>query len=386
MKKYLHISLVHLITLSAFGQNGVQNDSISFDKIVGRFQQTGRNYLAGQKNESVSASSLYKTDEFNLSISEDPIAFDTTHLVIENPYYTDDFDDYDDNYINYPVSYSVIYDNALISLFGNGKFVCHSLVNKKRDLSFEQKLNMKKFKYHWMVDDELGAISGNTVYIWDDNKWNKSNSKFPLKKQPKLYEDDEFVVFRDCHGEWGGTVYFFDKTSGETFFTESTCTNTVTKRNGKYMVLAHLGHMIGSSEIKSITNPHKLTKAKKREINKTKNGEVLDYTDTSDASKTLLDIYGIQIFSAFEYESRQLYIAHLNQLTFLAEIEGAEIRMVHPLFDNEIYTHNPITSAYEKYTLVNLDHYGTALDKEVSVIIIDGKNITKIDWNEDHSR
>ena len=231
----------------------------------------------------------------------------------------------------------------------------------------------------------MGALSGNTLFVWNGSKWNRFKSKFPLKKQPKLYEDDEFVVFGDCHGEWGGTVYFYDKASGNTFFTESTCANSVTKKDDRYLVLAHLGHMMGLSEIKSIATPRKLTKAKKREINKTKNGGALGYTDQSKEQERPLEFYGIQIFAAFQYEERQLYVVHLNQLTFLAEITGTEIQIVHPLFDNEIYTHNPVTNSYGNYTLMNLDFYGTALDKEVSVIIIEGKKMTKIDWNEDHN-
>jgi hypothetical protein len=254
----------------------------------------------------------------------------------------------------------------------------------KRDLGFENKLNTKKFKYHWIINDKLGAISGSRIYIWENNKWNKFKTKFPLKKQPKLFEDNEFIVFGDCHGEWGGTVYFFEKSTGEIYFTESTCANSVIKKDGKYLVLAHLGHGVGSSELKSIINPRKLTKAKKSEINKTREGQALGYTDKSNAYQKLLDIYGIQLFSTFNYGERQLHIVHLSERTFLAEIKGIEIQIVHPLFDNEFYTHDPVTKSYGNYTM-NLDYYGTALDKEVSVIIIDGKRIIKMDWNENHS-
>ena len=38
----------------------------------------GESFLSvGQVNDSVSASSLHKTDDFNVSISENPIVFDT---------------------------------------------------------------------------------------------------------------------------------------------------------------------------------------------------------------------------------------------------------------------------------------------------------------------
>ena len=69
-------------------------------------------------------------------------------------------------------------------------------------------------------------------------------------------------------------------------------------------------------------------------------------------------------------------------MTFLAEIKGTEIQIVHPLFEKPFYTHQPVTTAYGNYILVNLDFYGVALDKEVSVIIVGQNKITKMDWNE----
>jgi hypothetical protein len=377
--------IVFLITSTVFGQT--KQESPSFDNTTQNFKKLWRqDPLSRQTNDSVNGFSLYKTKDFNVSISENPIAFDTAHLVIKNPFYTEDFNDYDDNYINYPVSYSVIYDKKLISLFRNGKFVCHNLVNMERDFDLERSLNTKKFQYHWIINDKLSALAGGTIYNWETNKWITSKTKFPLEKQAKLFEDNEFIVFGDCHGEWGGTVYFFDKASGETYFTESTCANSVLKQDGSYFVLAHLGHMMGSSEIKSISDPRKLTKAKKAEINKPKEGQALGYADKSEGYQKVLDIFGVQLFSSFKYKERQLYIVYLNELTFLAEIKGTEIQIVHPLFDNEIYTHNPVTNVYSDFILMNLDFYGTALDKEVSVIIISQDKIKKVDWNENQSR
>src|SRR5688500_14237128 len=98
MNRHLYIIiLLFLFTSTVFGQSRYENKSVSFDKMIRRFKESRRDPLSGQTSDSVNSSSLYKTNEFNISISEKSIAFDTTHLVIKNPYYTDDFDDYDDN-------------------------------------------------------------------------------------------------------------------------------------------------------------------------------------------------------------------------------------------------------------------------------------------------
>lgn len=387
MKKIIYIFLLLIISHGLYGQIDINNNTVSFDHTLEYFKEIkGWNPLSGQINDTVTRASLFRTKDFNVSLSNHPIPFDTVHLVAYNPYYTDDFDDWDDNYINYPISYSVIIDKHLVSLFRTGKFVCIKLSDLKRDYDFEKILNTRKFKYHWIIDDKLAGLSGNRIYVWEDHSWQKLQSKFPLRKQAKLYEDDDFVVFCDCHGEWGGTVYFYEKSTEDIFFTESTCANSVIKREGNYIVTAHLGHGSGSSEIKLIEDPRKLTKTSKREVNKRKDGEALGYTDKSEAYKQLLELYGIQIFSSFMYEGRQLHIVNLFELTFIAEIIGSEIQIVHPLFDSEIYTHEPLTNTYGEYVLMNLDFYGTAKDREVSVIIINEGNIIKIDWNEKQSK
>jgi len=224
------------------------------------------------------------------------------------------------------------------------------------------------------------------IYVWNGSNWIKSKDSFPLKNQPKLFEDDEFIVYRDCHGEFGGTVYFYEKLTTKTFFTESTCANSVIKSKNGYEVLAKLGHGNGFSEIKMINDPRKLTLAKETEINTTVKGAALGYTDKSNAFEKKLDFYGVQIFSSFIWKNKELFIVHLADLTFIAEIKNNKIEIVNPLFFSDLYTHCPITSKYGEYTLMNLDHYGTGLEREISVLIIKGNKITKLDWNENHSR
>lgn len=399
MQRLLSIALFISISFLSFGQANDSSKADQLSNIVTHFTERWESFqkmrelrgAAPNVTKRPSRDSLYRDEDFTLSISRNPVIFDTSHLILKNPYYSDDFDDYDDNYINYPTSYSGIYDGKLISLFRNGKFVVYDLSEYQRDIKFENELNTKNFSYHWVSNGKLYARSKNQLfnrlYVWSGDKWVKARINLPVKDQPILFEDEKFIVFGDCHGEWGGTVYFSDKASGETYFTESTCANSVIKKDGKYLVLAHLGHMMGLSEVKSISNPRQLSKAKNSEIKKTKKEEqALGYSDYSEAYQKQLVFFGIQLFSTFKYGDRQLYIAHLNELTFLTEIDGSEIKIVHPLFNNEIYTHGPITKTYGDYTLINLDFYGTARDKEVAAIIIHRDKITKVDWNENQSQ
>jgi hypothetical protein len=387
MLKNRLIVLVIFIPISVFGQI----DSTMFKNTIKHFEKfyiwNGQDLV--EANKDVTWDSLYRSNDFNVSISKKSIHFELDQRIINNPFFTDDIADYDDNYLNYPVSNSTIYDNKLISLFRNGRFVVHNLKGYKRDTEFEDRLNTKRFSYHWVIDNKLYARDKNWIFsrlmVWDKGKWKKANISLPIKNQPILFEDKKFIIFNDCFGEWGGTVYFFDRETEDIYFTESTCTNSVYTEKGNYKVLAHLGHMIGFSELKIIEDPKKLTKAKKNQVSKTKNGEALGYSDESNGYEKSIDLYEVLLVSTFTINDRKLYLTSLNELTFLSEIQDSVIKIVHPFFDNDLYTHNPITKIYDNYTLINLDQWGTARDREVSVIIIEQNKITKLDWNERHS-
>lgn len=383
MKKQVYLLLFFGFSISAFAQNKQLNFE---NKLVEYFQkQTWGDSL-------ITRDRLYLSpfkDKFKVSVSDNSIEFGTTHIVIKNPFFADKYEvsEEEKNYVkNFPRSFSVIYEKSLVSLFENGKFTCFKLDNFERDIKLEAKLNTKPFKYHWIIDNQLCGLSGNSIFIWNGNKWTKSKDNFPLKNQPKLFEDEKFIVYGECLGEWGGTVYFFEKSTLKTFFTESTCANSVIKNASGYDVLAHLGHGGGSTEVKTIPDPTKLTFAKPNEIGKAVNGQALGYTDKSNAFEKKFYFYGVQLFSSFEYQDKVLFLVHLSDLTFIAEIKDDEIEIVNLLFFNDLYTHDPITQKYGGYTLINLDHYGTGLNREISVMIIDGNKITKLDWNGNHNR
>lgn len=85
IKKYLYLIFTSLITFSVFEQDKNEKESVSFDSIISGFQSTlGWYPLSGQKNDSVTCSSLFRTDNFNVSISENPIHFDTNHRILRN--------------------------------------------------------------------------------------------------------------------------------------------------------------------------------------------------------------------------------------------------------------------------------------------------------------
>ena len=92
------------------------------------------------------------------------------------------------------------------------------------------------------------------------------------------------------------------------------------------------------------------------------------------------------MFSSFSIFDRTVYLVNWRQRTFLAELTDTTFSIVHPLFNDELYTHQPVTTVNHGNSIINLDFYGIAGEREVSVLIVKDDKLTRIDWNEKHNR
>lgn len=330
------------------------------------------------KPDSLVLPIIHKDRDFEIQLADNFINLEEKHLVLKNPYSDSE----------YPLSFSVIYRDRIVSLFEPGKFACYNL-SLTRDSEFERKLNTKTFKYHWIIDNTLVAKSGGSLYTWtDESGWVSFQKKNPMENQPKLFEDDKYIVYFHCNGEFGGTVYFYDKSTKDIHVTEATCPNSVNIQDNEYLILSTLGHMMGSTDLKSIANPSMLPKLKDLKKLKLEGWAKsnIGYADSSNNSKKEFEYYNILSFSSFKRKGELLYWIHWNDFNFLATIDNHVISIVDPLFiKDEIYTHDPVTTTYDNgLVLMNFDFYGLGREREVSFILVDKDRITKVDWSEKH--
>jgi hypothetical protein len=364
--------------LQSFGQTG-QNDDRELEEF---YKLIKSRPIYSSLHETLKQDSIgpvvFRDVDYQIRLADKGLNLEENLVVLKNPHSDSDF----------PLSFSVIYKDRIISLFEPGKFACYDL-SMNRDLELEKKLNKMTFKYHWIIDNKLVAKSGGTLYTWnDDNEWESFQKKNPMNKQPKLFEDDRFIVYFQCQGEFGGTIYFYDKQSKNVHITEATCPNSVLKQNGKYLVLSTLGHMMGSVDLKSIENPTMLPRLK--DIKKSKLSEMqkynIGYADSSNYAKNVFEYYDMLAFSSFVKDDKVVYWVHWKNFNFLAEINNNVISIVDPLFMNdEIYTHNPVTTMYNNgLVFINLDFYGIGGEREVSFILVEKDRITKVDWGQKH--
>ncbi len=359
--------IIGILIFSFASCKGQTND---FDTLVAKLKER-----LEYDDYKVTLPMIHKGEDFNVILSETSLDFKEREIVLDNPSKDNSF----------PLSFSVVFNENIVSLFEPGTFVCHNLSDFSRNEKLEKVLNTKRFDYHWLIDNNLYALSNGKYWLLDSTEnWKKSELKLPFDKKPKLYEGKEYLAYCECHGEWGGTVYFYNRTNQNIYFTEATCANSIIETDKGYKVLSHLGHGMGSADLKLISDPSKLSNLKDFDT-KTKNINALGYSDKSEHSKSLFDFYWIQIFSSFNWNGETIYMVNWQDRTFLAEIKKKDITIVDPLFNSDLYTHDPITTQYENgVILMNLDFWGLGREREVSMIVIKDKEITKLDWNSKH--
>lgn len=90
---------------------------------------------------------------------------------------------------------------------------------------------------------------------------NNTEFQFIEKRNFKIFEDDEYNIYANCHGEWGGALFFQNKETNEKYEAESTCAIIVNKLNNEYYVTSLLTHEGVHSNVSKISDPEKLEKS-----------------------------------------------------------------------------------------------------------------------------
>jgi len=286
---------------------------------------------------------------------------------LENPFSSEKAD-------KYPLSYSIIYQNRLVSLLAPGHFACFMLNSWQRDIDLEQKLNTRRFEQSWLIDGQLLALSSGKYWQFTSEKgWRRYAPKLPFTNRPKLFEDASYLVYNECKGEFGGQVFFYDKQTRKVHWTQSTCTVWVRHTAQGYEILSNLGHMTGFTHKDLVSDPRALPEWKNSSRN-------IQPNTSGTTRKSLFSFQGLQLFGGFVRHNEPVYLFRLAGRTFLATLNGNTFTIIDPLFNNELYSHDPVSTNYLDTDLINIAHYGTGGSREVMCLIAHGDLVTLLVW------
>ena len=169
----------------------------------------------------------------------------------------------------------------------------------------------------------------------------KRNTNLPF------FEDDKYIVEKSCSGEWGGSIYFIDKSDRKIYECASTCPLIINKLGETYIVTASLAHMMGFTEILKIDNPKDLTLFKKRKRKKI-NYVGDDESRTTKGAEILVDSTGVMAITSFLYNDKLFHIVVGSQgTTSLCKIEKNKFEEILKISEDRFWSYNPINVRYK---------------------------------------
>lgn len=343
--------------------NGAKIDT-ALREIINHFDQ-----LRPFNKDTVWLPTLLNTESYRVVLADSALHLRKQRRVLTNPFSTD----------KYPLSYSILYKDNLVSLFAPGYFSCYTLDGWQRNLPMEKQLNTKHFERHWLIDDQLIGLAGGRYWQFTRKRgWQAYEKTVPFGDRPKLFEDNQYLVYNQCNGEFGGQVFFFDKRTQKTYWTEATCAVWVRHTTQGYEVLSSLGHMMGGADKQLIVNPSLLPLW----TGKPTDTEV---ASRSDNKRTVFKFRDLQLFGGLEHQNQVVHLLHTADYTCLATVSTNTFTVVDPLFNDGLYTHQPVSTMYNGIALINLDFYGIGRYREVACLLVKDDQIMLIDWNEVHS-
>ncbi len=139
---------------------------------------------------------------------------------------------------------------------------------------------------------------------------------------PHFYEDENYVVTSECHGEFGGEVSFKNKHNNKVTVASAVCPLIINKLNSKYYLTTSLAHMGTSYHFYEIEDPNEL------EIK----NDTLHYNDTNTVSgmKLLSSGHGKTILLSFSYKEKiyQIVCDTFTNENYIAVRDQAQLKKV----------------------------------------------------------
>jgi len=212
-------------------------------------------------------------------------------------------------------------------------------------------------------------VENNNLYI-KESQFEKTNFvlgayvtdfKLTQTRDLKFYQDETYDIYAVCNGEWGGTIFFQDRITKESFEASSTCPIVINIIDNEYYITNYMGHMIGFASVIKIAEPKKLEKS---DLNfKKEQG-----SEYNKGVETLLDTMDFYISSSFVVDNELLHLYSDEKGTYVGKIENGKMKQIYK-FDFNFYAHfnQHLENGKQLLTFYFMDNEKSGL------LMIDGK-------------
>jgi hypothetical protein len=305
------------------------------------------------------------------------------------------------------ISSAVYYAGHILCLQEDSKlFVLDTAFNFVDSLT--AKFSKLKIQFLHSYNDTILLSTDKDIFYLDTGFALKKYNNQPFKYGLPFYNDSTYYVHACSAGEWGGSVFFWNKKTNKTYSYPATGVQQVLKFKGNYIVSSFLAHMSGFSDYLSINDPTKLYELKDEKqktfcnwwsVDSIKNLKLFD-TITPQGVKYYADKFTTRTITVFPYNNTLYSIYSTDSATILAKHINFKLVPVDTLLKRRIsfqdaathLTDNMIVTAYRESWATSDANDKIINYQNTGLIFIQDNRITFLEfktphmWTESNSR
>jgi hypothetical protein len=286
----------------------------------------------------------------------------------------------------YPVGPTLVFNDHLIALFSSGRFGCYRLADFSRNPMLEAQLNTRHWDYKWLIDGTVVAQAGRQQWqLAPDGNWHSYNQPLPMGLRPLLLDDQKYLVYGSCMGEFGGQVLFFDKAAGTTHVAAATCPAAVwPSATGGYAISTSLAHMAGSSELRYVANVQALPTFRQAGKKWEALPAQLPVPDTAHKVPGFSYV-GVLLQKAGTWHGQPQYLFRAPGATVLAVPQGDTLLITDPLFQKSLPARG-LTQTYGQHEIISFTDPTAWRASETAAILLQGSEVILLEWHKEKQK
>lgn len=274
-----------------------------------------------------------------------------------------------------PLSDAIFYNNYILCLREDGKlFVLDTA------FGYNDSLTQQFSKFYiaaiqqthdtlmfWVGNDFLPLDSFYYLHKnWTLTPYHNTGYPFPVKDWPAFYNDSDYYAYGGSFGEFGGSVFFYDKHNRKTYSYPASSVQQVVKMNGQFMVSCFSAHVHKMSEYIEISNPRSLYELTDEE--QKINCQWYCFVDSLSGSKYMRyelpgvrsyseDSFSLATMASFPYHDTMYSIFVVDSATILARHQDGRLIPVDTLLERTINFYQTRTHITNGTTVTALRYF-----------------------------
>lgn len=296
------------------------------------------------------------------------------------------------------ITSAVLFEGKIVCLQQDHKiFVLDSLLTRNNELT--AKFSKVKVDFLERYNNTILIGSDKEIYEIDKGFELKNYNRYLFRNRVPDYDDSTWYVYSCSVGEWGGSVFFWNKQTNKTYSYPATGVQQVFKFHDTYVVSNYLAHLSGFSDYLFIKDPTALYEIKTDSL-KTFCNWYMDVDSIKQRKKFPTgvtyyeDTFITRTLATFPHNYEIYSIYCTDSATILAKFKDQKLIPVDTLLHRGLTFHNTKTyltnnrsvTSYEATWAAGWEGSPLLPYQNTGLVVINDNKITFLEFQTPHMR